>query len=75
MYNDAKIYENHLNPVLWVLIGKLSLSTLRFSVIFQFFSHLFALVKLIPSSIRDNDMLFIAKSVNLNLDVNLLIVL
>ena len=46
-----------------------------FQSFFSFFSHLFALVKLIPSSIRVNVMLFIAKSVNLNLDVNLLIVL
>ena len=29
IYNDAKIFENHLNPVMLVLIGKLSLSTFR----------------------------------------------
>ena len=28
-YKDAKIFENYLNPVMLVFIGKLSLSTLR----------------------------------------------
>ena len=28
-HNDAKIFENHLNPVMLVFIGKLSLGTLR----------------------------------------------
>ena len=28
-HNDAKILDNHLNPVMLVFIGKLSLNTLR----------------------------------------------
>ena len=28
-YKDSKIFENHLNPVMLVFIGKLPLSTLR----------------------------------------------
>ena len=29
MHEDAKIFENHLNPVMLVFIGKVSLSILR----------------------------------------------
>ena len=55
---DAKIFENHLNPVMLVFIGKLSPSTLRWVPISQGFSHfsvffaLFILDKLVTSSIR-----------------------
>ena len=51
-------FENHLNPVVLVLIEKLSLSTLRWvpyarvSVIFHSFLHNFVLSKLASSSIR-----------------------
>ena len=38
-YKNTKIVENHLNPVMLVFIGKLSLSTLRWVPIFQGLSH------------------------------------
>ena len=39
MHKDAKIFENHLNSVMLLLIGKLSLSTLRWVPVCQDFSH------------------------------------
>ena len=59
-HKEAKIFENHLNPVMLVFIGKLSLSTLRWVPICQGFSHFlgllqhFVLAKLSTSSIRVN---------------------
>ena len=53
-----KNYENHLNPVMWVFIGKLLLSTIRWVPICQGFSnlsvfcHYFMLTKFETSSIR-----------------------
>ena len=58
MHKNAKIYENHRSPVVLVLIGKLSPSTLRWVPICQGFSnfsgflHYFILAKLAISSIR-----------------------
>ena len=55
---DVKIFENHLNPVLLVFIGKHSLSTLRCEPICQGFHHFFEflhhfiLAKLATSSIK-----------------------
>ena len=37
MHKNAKIFENHLNPVMLVFIWKLSLSALRWVVICQGF--------------------------------------
>ena len=59
-HKDAKIFENHLKPVMLVFIGKLSLNTLRWVPICQGFSHFsgflrhFVLAKLDTSSIRVN---------------------
>ena len=55
-YKDSKIFENHLNPVMLVSIGKLLLSALEYpysmvSVTSQFFLHHFVLAKLATSSI------------------------
>ena len=53
-------FENHLNPVMLVFIGKLMMSTLRWVPIyqglnhFQVFSIIFVLEKLATSSIRVN---------------------
>ena len=58
MHKNAKIFENHLNPVMLVLIWKLSRSTLRWVPIchglsnFSAFSHHFVLAKLATSRIR-----------------------
>ena len=55
---DAKLFENHLNLVILVFIGKLSLSTFRWVPIcqgfryFQGFHVILYLVKLCTSSIR-----------------------
>ena len=60
-HKDAKIFVNHLNPVMLVFIGQLSLSTLRGVPIcqrFQSFSallHHFVLAKLATSSINVNE--------------------
>ena len=60
-HNVATIFENHLNPVMLVFIGKLSLITLRWVPMCQGFSnfhcflHHFVLAKLATSSIRVND--------------------
>ena len=58
-WHDAKIFENHLNPFMFVFIGILSLTALRwvsmcqgFSVIFLRFLHHFILAKLATSNIR-----------------------
>ena len=57
---DAKIFENHLNLVILVFIGKLSLSTLIWVPIcqgfwhFSVFLHHFVMAKLATSSIRVN---------------------
>ena len=57
-YKNAKIFENHLNPVMLVFIGYLSLSTLIWVPTCQSFSHLlgflyhFVLTKLATNSIR-----------------------
>ena len=58
MHKNAKNHENHLNPVMLVFIGKLSLSTFRWVPICHGFSHIpafchhFMLTKLATSSIR-----------------------
>ena len=56
---DAKIVENHPNPVLLVFIGYLSLSTLRYeypyakgSVIFRFLCIIFVKAELATTSIK-----------------------
>ena len=55
---DTEIFENHLNPVMLVFIGKLLLSTLRWvpmchgSDHFSGVLHNFVLVKLATSSIK-----------------------
>ena len=46
-HKDAKIFENHLNPVMLVFIGKLPLSSLKWIHMWQGFNHLLA-----TSSIR-----------------------
>ena len=53
-HKDSKIFENHLNPVMLVFIGLLSLSTMRVSIIFKVFCiNLYTiLAKLATSSIR-----------------------
>ena len=38
-HKDATIFENHLNPVILVFIGKLSMSTVRWVPMSQGFSH------------------------------------
>ena len=38
-HKDEKIFENHLNPVMLVFIGKLSPSTLRWVPMCQGFCH------------------------------------
>ena len=40
-HKDAKIFEKHLNPVIVVFIGLLSLSIFRWVPIYQGFSHFF----------------------------------
>ena len=61
-HKNPKIFENHLNPVVLVFIGKLSLSTLRKVPICQGFSHFsgflhhFVLAKVTTSSTRVNDL-------------------
>ena len=58
MHKNAKIFENHLNPVMLVFIGKLSPSTHRWVPIcrgvseFSGFLLYFVLAKLASSSIR-----------------------
>ena len=60
MHKNAKIFENHLNPVMLVFIWKLSLSTLRWVPIcqgfgdFSGFLHHFVLMELVTSSTRVN---------------------
>ena len=55
---DAKIFEKHVNPVMLLFIGKLSMSTLRWVPTcqgcshFKVFLHHFVLVKFCTSSIR-----------------------
>ena len=59
-HKDAKIFDNHLNPVMLVFIGQLLLSNLRRVSIWQGFSHfsgllqLFVLAKLATRSTRVN---------------------
>ena len=58
MYKKANIFEIHLNPAMLVLIGKLSLSTLRWVPIcqgvgdFSGLMHYFVFAKLATSNIR-----------------------
>ena len=54
MHKNANFFENYLNPVMLVLIGQLSLSTLIFQGFGDFpgFLHYFVLAKLATSSIR-----------------------
>ena len=55
---DAKTFKNHLNPVIFIFIGLLSLSTLRWVPMCQSFGHFggflhhHVLAKLATSSIR-----------------------
>ena len=57
-HKEAKIFENHLNPVILVFIGNLSLSTLRWVPICQGFSHIsgffasLCIGQISPSSIK-----------------------
>ena len=59
-HTDGKSFENHLNPVMLVFIGKFTLSTLSWVPICQGFSHFsgfmhpFVLARLATSSIRVN---------------------
>ena len=59
-HKETKIFEKHLNPIMLVFIGKLSLSTLRWVWICQSFSHFsgslhyLVLAKFTTSSIRVN---------------------
>ena len=59
-HKNAKIVENHLNPVMLVFIGKPSMSTFKWVPIGQGFGHFsgflhhFVLAKLANSSIKVN---------------------
>ena len=63
-----KIFQNHLNPVMLVLIGKFSdeYPYARVSVIFQVFLYNFVLAKLATSSIRVKGCLRVFNNVNFN---------
>ena len=64
MHKDANTFENPLNPVMLIFIGKLSLSTLRcvpiyqgFSIFFVFLHH-FIQAKLATSNIKVKSKVF-----------------
>ena len=65
-HKDAKIFENHLNPVKLVFIGKPLLSTLRWVPMcqgfnhFSGFSHTFVKTKVATSSMRVYSLIHIA---------------
>ena len=69
MHKKANNNENHQNQVVWVLIWKPSLSTLRWVPIHQGFSHFsgflhhFVLAKLATSSIRVNSQVLMDLSI------------